>query len=126
MPIGSEREGTLVMPRIFISYARRDLEQPGIAAPKRKVDATSRAPILNGNLPSQVQCPSQMESRETMRPDANRCLLLIDDEPAQRRLVTAIGARAGWWVMGATDIEAAQNLLDSEEGKEVDAILLDK
>ena len=26
MPIGSEREGTPVMPRIFISYARRDLE----------------------------------------------------------------------------------------------------
>jgi DNA-binding NtrC family response regulator len=60
-----------------------------------------------------------------MRPDANRCLLLIDDEPAQRRLVSAIGARAGWWVMGAPDVEAAQKLLASEEGREVDAILLD-
>src|SRR5688500_6439776 len=60
-----------------------------------------------------------------MRPDPTRCLLLIDDEPAQRRLVTAIGARAGWWVMGAPDIEAAQALLASEDGRDVDAILLD-
>ena len=37
-----------------------------------------------------------------MRPDPTRCLLLIDDEPAQRRLVTAIGSRAGWWVRGAS------------------------
>jgi len=60
-----------------------------------------------------------------MRPDATRCLLLIDDEPAQRRLVSAIGARAGWWVMGAPDVEAAAKLLTSEEGRDVDAILLD-
>lgn len=60
-----------------------------------------------------------------MRPDATRCLLLIDDEPAQRRLVTAIGARAGWWVMGAPDVDSAQKLLTSEEGQDVDAILLD-
>ncbi|HEY0444914.1 MAG TPA: sigma-54 dependent transcriptional regulator [Allosphingosinicella sp.] len=60
-----------------------------------------------------------------MRPDANRCLLLIDDEPAQRRLVSAIGARAGWWVMGAPDFEAAQRILKGEDGREIDAILLD-
>jgi DNA-binding NtrC family response regulator len=60
-----------------------------------------------------------------MRPEATRCLLLIDDEPAQRRLVTAIGARAGWWVKGAPDAEAAARLLKDEEGKDVDAILLD-
>jgi DNA-binding NtrC family response regulator len=51
--------------------------------------------------------------------------LLIDDEPAQRRLVSAIGARAGWWVMGAPDAEAAQRILASEDGRDVDAILLD-
>ena len=60
-----------------------------------------------------------------MRPDATRCLLLIDDEPAQRRLVSAIGARAGWWVMGAPDVEAAQKILQEEQGADVDAILLD-
>jgi DNA-binding NtrC family response regulator len=60
-----------------------------------------------------------------MRPEATRCLLLIDDEPAQRRLITAIGARAGWWVMGAPDVDAAAKLLQGEQGEEVDAILLD-
>jgi DNA-binding NtrC family response regulator len=66
-----------------------------------------------------------MGNEGQMRPDATRCLLLIDDEPAQRRLVTAICARAGWWVMGAPDVETAQKLLASEEGHDVDAILLD-
>jgi len=60
-----------------------------------------------------------------MRPDATRCLLLIDDEPAQRRLVTAIGARAGWWVTGAPDVEAAQRILRDPESPKIDAILLD-
>src|SRR3954470_5213366 len=60
-----------------------------------------------------------------MRPDPTRCLLLIDDEPAQRRLVTAIGARAGWWVRGASDIEAAAALLKDPEQPKADAILLD-
>ena len=46
-----------------------------------------------------------------MRPDPTRCLLLIDDEPAQRRLVSAIGSRAGWWVRGAPDVETAQKML---------------
>ncbi len=60
-----------------------------------------------------------------MRPDTNRCLLLIDDEPAQRRLITAIGARAGWWVMAASDVEAAQRILQSPEGQDIEAVLLD-
>jgi DNA-binding NtrC family response regulator len=60
-----------------------------------------------------------------MRPEPTRCLLLIDDEPAQRRLVTAIGARAGWSVMGAPDIDAAAALLTDPESPRIDAILLD-
>ncbi|HEY0113563.1 MAG TPA: sigma-54 dependent transcriptional regulator [Allosphingosinicella sp.] len=60
-----------------------------------------------------------------MRPDPTRCLLLIDDEPAQRRLVTAIGARAGWWVRGAPDVDAAAAMLIDPEAPPVDAILLD-
>jgi DNA-binding NtrC family response regulator len=60
-----------------------------------------------------------------MRPDPTRCLLLIDDEPAQRRLVSAIGARAGWWVRGAPDIEAAQKMLLDPQEPPFDAILLD-
>ena len=60
-----------------------------------------------------------------MRADPNRCLLLIDDEPAQRRLVTAIGARAGWWVRGANDFDAAQKMLNDPQEPKFDAILLD-
>jgi DNA-binding NtrC family response regulator len=60
-----------------------------------------------------------------MRPDPTRCLLLIDDEPAQRRLVGAIAARAGWWVRGANDVDAAQRILTDPEEPKIDAILLD-
>jgi DNA-binding NtrC family response regulator len=60
-----------------------------------------------------------------MRADPNRCLLLIDDEPAQRRLVTAIGARAGWWVRGASDFDGAKRMLEDPQEPKFDAILLD-
>ncbi len=60
-----------------------------------------------------------------MRPDPTRCLLLIDDEPAQRRLVAAIGARAGWWVRGANDIEQAREMAADPQEPKWDAILLD-
>src|SRR5688572_29699139 len=60
-----------------------------------------------------------------MRPDPTRCLLLIDDEPAQRRLITAIGARAGWWVRGANDLESARAMLADPQEPKFDAILLD-
>lgn len=60
-----------------------------------------------------------------MRPDPTRCLLLIDDEPAQRRLITAIGARAGWWVRGASDFDAAQKMMNDPQEPKFDAILLD-
>ena len=60
-----------------------------------------------------------------MRADPNRCLLLIDDEPAQRRLVTAIGARAGWWVRGASDFDAARKMFEDPQEPRFDAIMLD-
>ena len=60
-----------------------------------------------------------------MRPDPTRCLLLIDDEPAQRRLVAAIGARAGWWVRGANDLEQAREMAADPQEPKWDAILLD-
>lgn len=60
-----------------------------------------------------------------MRPDPTRCLLLIDDEPAQRRLVAAIGARAGWWVRGANDLDQAREMAADPQEPKWDAILLD-
>jgi DNA-binding NtrC family response regulator len=55
--------------------------------------------------------------------EATRTLLLIDDEPAQRRLVAAIGARAGWRMVTAADADAAMALLGEQP---VDAVLIDQ
>jgi DNA-binding NtrC family response regulator len=60
-----------------------------------------------------------------MQRDQARTLLLIDDEPAQGRLVGAIAARAGWRMLKAGDGDAARAILASEQGAAVDLILLD-
>jgi DNA-binding NtrC family response regulator len=53
-----------------------------------------------------------------------RSLLLLDADPAERRLVSAIAARAGWSVVGAADPETAVGLLQGPHGREVQAALL--
>ncbi len=55
-----------------------------------------------------------------------KLLLLIDDEPAQRRLVGAVAARAGWRTLFADDGESARRTLDTEEGLLLDAVLIDQ
>jgi DNA-binding NtrC family response regulator len=55
--------------------------------------------------------------------ESTRTLLLIDDEPAQRRLVAAIGARAGWRMITAANGETAIALLGEQA---VDAVLIDQ
>ncbi|HWL48016.1 MAG TPA: sigma-54 dependent transcriptional regulator, partial [Sphingomonadaceae bacterium] len=60
-----------------------------------------------------------------MPQDVMRALLLIDDEPAQCRLITAIAKRAGWRLIHAATIEAALTLLASKDAGQVEAILLD-
>ena len=52
--------------------------------------------------------------------------MLIDDEPAQSRLITAIAARAGWRVVVASDAETAIAMLGTREGMQLSAILLDQ
>ena len=60
-----------------------------------------------------------------MREDqTNRCLLLIEADPAERRLVSAVAARAGWSTVGADCLETAQALLQGPHGREVQAALL--
>jgi DNA-binding NtrC family response regulator len=54
-----------------------------------------------------------------------RALLLIDDEPAQGRLVAAIAARAGWRMLRANDGDSARELLGNGQGDGVSAILID-
>jgi len=60
-----------------------------------------------------------------MTRNGQRLLLLIDDEPAQRRLVSAIAARAGWRTIFAPDGETGVATLGTQDGMQLDAILLD-
>ncbi|AUW57216.1 sigma-54-dependent Fis family transcriptional regulator [Sphingobium sp. SCG-1] len=53
-------------------------------------------------------------------------LLLIDDEPAQRRLVGALAARAGWRTLFANDGEMALATLGTQDGMRLDAVMIDQ
>ncbi|WP_420145709.1 sigma-54-dependent transcriptional regulator [Sphingobium sp.] len=61
-----------------------------------------------------------------MTRDGVPMLMLIDDEPAQRRLVSALGARAGWRTIFAADGETAIATLGTQDGMMLDAIILDQ
>jgi DNA-binding NtrC family response regulator len=60
-----------------------------------------------------------------MMRNGQRLLLLIDDEPAQRRLVAALAARGGWRAIFAADDETAIATLGTQDGMQLDAIVLD-
>ncbi len=60
-----------------------------------------------------------------MTPHGTRMLMLIDDEPAQQRLVSALASRAGWRTIIAADSETAIAQLGTRDGMMLDAILLD-
>ncbi|MEO0464562.1 MAG: sigma-54 dependent transcriptional regulator [Pseudomonadota bacterium] len=53
-------------------------------------------------------------------------VMLIDDEPAQSRLISAIAAREGWRTLVAPDAETAIATLGTREGMQLSAILLDQ
>nr|WP_255551933.1 sigma-54 dependent transcriptional regulator [Erythrobacter crassostrea] len=55
-----------------------------------------------------------------------RLVMLIDDEPAQSRLISAIAAREGWRTIVASDPETAIAMLGTREGMQLSAILLDQ
>ncbi len=61
-----------------------------------------------------------------MAEDAKRLLMLIDDEPAQSRLITALAAREGWRVLVVKDSETAIATLGTREGMQLQAIILDQ
>jgi DNA-binding NtrC family response regulator len=60
-----------------------------------------------------------------MTRNGQRLLMLIDDEPAQRRLVAAIAARRGWRTIFAGESEVAIATLGTPDGMALDAIILD-
>ncbi|MDD9908432.1 MAG: sigma-54 dependent transcriptional regulator [Ahrensia sp.] len=55
----------------------------------------------------------------------NATVLIVDDEPAQRRLLESHLGKMGYRVLVASDGEEAIHLLQSEKGREVTALVLD-
>ena len=55
-----------------------------------------------------------------------RLLMLIDDEPAQSRLITALAAREGWRTLVVRDSETAIATLGTRQGMALNAIILDQ
>lgn len=55
-----------------------------------------------------------------------RLLMLIDDEPAQSRLITALAAREGWRTLVVRDSETAIATLGTRQGMQLGAIILDQ
>ena len=56
----------------------------------------------------------------------NRLLMLIDDEPAQSRLIAALAAREGWRTLVVNDSETAIATLGTRQGMQLSAIILDQ
>jgi DNA-binding NtrC family response regulator len=55
-----------------------------------------------------------------------RTLMLIDDEPAQCRLISALAAREGWRTLVVKDSETAIATLGTRQGMQLNAIILDQ
>ena len=55
-----------------------------------------------------------------------RLLMLIDDEPAQCRLITALASREGWRTVIVRDSETAIAMLGTHQGMQLSAIILDQ
>src|SRR5689334_23809366 len=72
--------------------------------------------------PPRIGSPAGRPS--SMREEPTRSLLLLDANPDERRLISAIAARANWSVVGAADEEMALALLQGPHGREVLSVLL--
>ena len=55
-----------------------------------------------------------------------RLLMLIDDEPAQTRLISTLASREGWRTVVAQDAETAIATLGTRQGMQLSAIVLDQ
>lgn len=61
-----------------------------------------------------------------MATDDSRLLMLIDDEPAQSRLISVLAAREGWRTLVVRDSETAIAMLGTRQGMQLAAIILDQ
>ena len=65
-------------------------------------------------------------SGTALAPNGTRMLMLVDNEPAQVRLVSALAARAGWRTIAIGDNETAIATLGTRDGMMLDAVLIDR
>lgn len=56
----------------------------------------------------------------------HRFLMLIDNDPAQSRLITALAGREGWRVMVVKDSEDALAALSTRQGMQISTVVLDQ
>src|SRR3546814_12388391 len=61
-----------------------------------------------------------------MEKSDQRIRMMIDDEPAQCRLISALAAREGWRTIVAGDSETAVAMLGTRDGMQLSAIILDQ
>ena len=61
-----------------------------------------------------------------MATEETRLLMLIDDEPAQSRLISVLAAREGWRTLVVKDAETAIATLGTRQGMQLSAIILDQ
>jgi DNA-binding NtrC family response regulator len=66
------------------------------------------------------------KTQATMADFEPRLLMLIDDEPAQCRLISALASREGWRTIIAKDGETAIATLGTRQGMQLGAIILDQ
>ena len=59
-----------------------------------------------------------------MRAETVRSLLVVNTEPGERRVLSAIAARAGWTVVGAASAENAADVLKGAHGRDVQSAIL--
>jgi DNA-binding NtrC family response regulator len=59
-----------------------------------------------------------------LRADTVRFLLLVDADPAERRVVAATAARAGWNTLGSPSGDQVQELLGGPNGDDIRAVLI--
>ena len=60
-----------------------------------------------------------------MATDTTRLLMLVDDEPAQARIVATLAAREGWRTLVVNNCDAALATLAGKEGGNIEAVVVD-
>lgn len=60
-----------------------------------------------------------------MTPNGSQMLMLVDGDPAQLRLVSALAQRGGWRTVSAAGEDMALARLSSRDGQQLDAVLID-